>query len=97
MSGSHTPDEHTIPSEIDASLQRFSAALEGLCARRLAAQDFEGFERELPGLFVEAEREVLGQEFSGLDVDLPQVMIGGVVHHRVLRSSESYIPVRWGR
>jgi len=90
MPVSHTPAKHTIPSGINTSLQRLHAALEGLSRRGLAAADFEGFERELHGLFVVAEREVLGEELERLDVDLPQVMIGGQVHHRVLRSSETY-------
>jgi hypothetical protein len=79
-----------MPSGINASLQRLQVALEGLSARGLAAADFEGFERELHGLFVVAEREVLAEELEALDMDLPQVMIGGQVHHRVLRSSETY-------
>ena len=42
-------------------------------------------------LFTAAEREVLAEELARLDVDPPHVSIGGVRHHRVPRSPETYL------
>ena len=53
-------------------------------------EEFERFEREVHSLFVMAEREVLGDGLSRLDVDLPSVVIEGRVHRRVLRNTETY-------
>ena len=39
---------------------------------------------------MEAERDVLGEALEQLDVDLPSVVCDGHVHHRVLRSAETY-------
>jgi hypothetical protein len=61
-----------------------------LWSQREALEDFEGFEREVHALFAEAEREVLAEGLERLDVDLPLVVIEGQVHHRVLRSPETY-------
>lgn len=53
-----------------------------------AGEDVERFERNVHALFAEAEREVLAEELESLDV--PSVVIEGRVHHRVLRSCETY-------
>ncbi len=86
----HARADHTTPSSIERSLQRLEAALTRVSARPLASEDFECFEREVHALFVEAERELLGEELEKLDVDLPYIIIEGRRHHRVLRSSETY-------
>ena len=69
---------------------RLQASLTTLRAHHDPGEDFERFEREVHTLFVDAEREVLGEALERLDVDLPSVVIGGHVHHRVLRSAETY-------
>jgi hypothetical protein len=74
-----------------SALRRLGEALQGLSKRALAREDFERFEREVHALFNAAEREVLAEELARLDVDLPHVDIGGVCHHRVLRSTETYL------
>jgi hypothetical protein len=55
------------------------------------ADDFAQFECELHALFSQAEREILGEELARLDLDLPHVEIGGEVHHRAWRGSETYL------
>jgi hypothetical protein len=74
-----------------SALRRLGEALQALSKRALAGEDFERFEREVHALFTAAEREVLAEELARLDVDLPHVDIGGVCHHRVLRSTETYL------
>ena len=54
-------------------------------------QDFESFERAVHQRFVAAERAVLAGELQGLDVDVPEVSIGGPSHRRVLRCTETYL------
>jgi len=56
-----------------------------------AQQDFESFERAVHERFVAAERTVLAGELQGLDVDVPEVTIGGRCLRRVLRSTETYL------
>lgn len=73
------------------ALQRLQESLHALRAGNDAGgEDFERFERDVHALFVEAEREVLAEELERLDVDVPSVVIEGRVHHRVLRSCETY-------
>jgi len=85
----HTPKPKTT-STVNKALETLRTALETLSERQLAATDFEQFEREMHALFVHAERDVLAQELMCLDVDLPYLLIGGVKHHRVLRSAGRY-------
>jgi len=87
----HARALHATTDSISPSLPRLEAALERLSEREMARENFEDFEREVHALFVEAEREVLAEGLQGLDVDLPYVIIEGRRHHRVLRSSETYL------
>jgi hypothetical protein len=73
------------------ALLRLGESLQALWAQALAREDFERFEREVHALFIAAEREVLAEELARLDVDLPYVEVGGVRHHRVLKSTETYL------
>jgi hypothetical protein len=84
-----TNTAHT--SATTPALSRLGQSLQDLRERGLAGEDFERFEREVHGVFQAAEREVLAEELARLDVDLPFVEIGGVRHHRVLRSTETYL------
>jgi hypothetical protein len=80
-------------SEVAAAgaLRRLGETLQPLFERGLAHEDFGRFEHEVHALFVAPEREVLGEGLTGLDVDLPFVVIDGQRHHRVLRSTETYL------
>ena len=61
-------------------------------------EDMEKFEQEMHALFVAAEREALGVELARLDINRPEVEVGGVVHRQVERCGETYFsaagPVR---
>lgn len=52
---------------------------------------FEGFEREVRKHFSEAEREFIGEELARLDVTLPEVVIDGVRHRRVISGRGEYM------
>ena len=80
----------TIAKRTSASLGTLQASLSQLCEAGLAEQDFERFEREVHALFIAAERELLADELEALDIDVPEVIIGGQRHRQVLRSSETY-------
>lgn len=84
----HTAHRDALAS--DAPLARLAADLRKLRAVPAGELDFEQLEAKLHELFVTAEREVLGEELSRLDVDLPTVMLDGRRHRRVLRSSKIY-------
>lgn len=53
-------------------------------------EDFESFEFTLRDMLMEVENEAVGAELVKLDVDVPVVLIDGVEHRRVLRSSATY-------
>jgi len=74
----------------DATIERLQAAVVKLRAGCGAQESFESFENELHALFMQAEREVLAEELARLDVNRPQLMIDGQLHHRAVRSSETY-------
>ncbi len=84
----HTHQRDT--TDACSAVARLHASLTRLRASREAEEDFERFEREVHTLFVEAERDVLGEALEQLDVNLPRVVCDGHVHHRVLRSAETY-------
>jgi hypothetical protein len=71
-------------------IARLHGALSQLREQGIGSEGFEEREREIHALFVQSEREVLAEELEALDVDVPQLLIGGRKHYRVLRSSESY-------
>jgi len=75
----------------NAAIERLHKAVAELRARRGAEENFEGFEQELHAVFMDAECEILAEELERLDVNQPQLLIDGHLHHRVLRSSETYL------
>ena len=77
-------------SVTNKAIGQLREALQTLSERQVTMDDFEQFERELHGLFVDAERDVLAAELAQLDIDLPCVCIEGVKHRRVLRSPATY-------
>lgn len=52
--------------------------------------NFGEFERTLHTQFMEAEREILGEELAKADIDTDAVMIEGITCRRVLRSAQTY-------
>ena len=86
----HSCESVSNPTRASRALQSLHTAMSKLCEGGLANEDFERFERELHGLFNEAECEVLGEQLESLDVDLPYVSIDGRRHHRLFRSGETY-------
>src|SRR3970040_727619 len=52
--------------------------------------NFEEFERTLHAQFMEAEREILGEELAKADIDTDAVIIEGITCRRVLRSAQTY-------
>lgn len=56
-------------------------------------EDWENYEQTLHALFMEAECEVMAEEFARLDVDVPCLIIDGEMHHRVLRTPSTYVGV----
>lgn len=86
-------------TEVKAGTEIGGAALEGLLkfidAHRSSAcsheEGFEGFEREVRKRFSEAEREFIGEELARLDVSLPEVVINGVPHRRVVSGYGDYM------
>ena len=84
---------HSAAAQTNAPIGALGRLEEAIWHLRADAQhegNFETLERDLHALFVSAEREVLGEELEGLDIDVPSVVIDGEVHHRVLRSTETY-------
>ena len=95
---SHTCQRPAIAEEpassgdpIQQIICELSNDLRELSEQTSPQQDFERFEREVHQRFVAAERAVLAGELQRLDVDLPEVTIGGRRHRRVLRSTETYL------
>lgn len=87
----HNRTESVSEGGAAGALRRLGETLQPLFERGLAHEDFGRFEHEVHALFAAAEREVLGEGLTGLDVDLPFVVIDGQRHHRVLRSTETYL------
>ena len=53
-------------------------------------QHFEDYENEVHTLFAQAEREVLADDLSSLDVDAPAIKFNGACYHQALHSSAIY-------
>ncbi len=90
VSHSITETDTTPRTDARAALQCLQREVVAKISAMNEVEDFERFECEVHALFVTAEREVLGDGLSRLDVDVPAVVIDGRVHHRVLRGTESY-------
>ncbi len=53
-------------------------------------EEWEAYEDELHRLLMEAECEMMAEELTRLDVDVPFVVIDGKVHYGVLRTESTY-------
>lgn len=88
---SHAAAIDTMPhATLDASLDALRQFIEEHRARTIGSFDFEQFEKELHERIVALEREMLAEELSRHDVDVPAILINGEVHHRVLRCEQTY-------
>ena len=84
----HTAQADAI-STSDA-LAQLAAGLHELRSSTPGDMSFEDLEAELHRLFVNAERDVLGEELERLDVNVPQLLLDGQLYRRVLRSAMTY-------
>ena len=84
----HTTSHEAIAN--DEALARLATSLARLRELSPGAVGFEELEAQVHALFVAAERDVLGAELERLDVDVPQLVLDGQVHVRVLRSAMVY-------
>jgi hypothetical protein len=85
------------PNKITA-MQRLEEFLKARRCERKPVTDFEQFEKELHKIFAAAEAEVIGEELSRFDIDVPVIEIDGIIYRQVLRCEEEYFasagPVR---
>jgi hypothetical protein len=84
---------HTTQNDaraVNAVIERLHKAVAELRTRGGTEENFEGFEAELHAVLMDAECEILAEELQRLDVNRAQLLIDGQLHHRVLRSSETY-------
>jgi len=84
---------HTVQPDAKLSadaLTRLAAGLDELRSSAPGDMSFEALEAQLHRLFVNAERDVLGEELERLDVNLPQLLLDGQIYRRVLRSAMTY-------
>ena len=84
MKESHKVFSLGTPAEV--ALQEF------LCERRSVPPkyDLESFERELHGLMMAIERDLVGEELHRYDIDAPLVNVGGEIYRRVGGGTETY-------
>jgi len=73
-----------------SALQRLARFLRERDEDPNPVEDFESFEFEFRDMLMEVETEVVGAELGKFDVDQPVVLVDGVEHRRVLRSSATY-------
>lgn len=86
MRTSHATTSESIPSPIER--------LQGLLDDRrhdAVADDFRAFEERVHSLVGEIEREIIANELSRYDINEPAVVVDGVVHRFVLRSTKTYM------
>jgi hypothetical protein len=86
------------PARRADSWARLEGFLEEHRRRRGPQTGIEAFERELHARVAEVEREILAEELGRLDVDVPALLLEGVLHRRILRCEATYLsaagPVR---
>ncbi len=80
-----------VPSTSTSAVERLRSLLDGPADAAAPVRDFREFEEELHKVITAAERELLAAELARHDVDVPAVVVDGVVHRRVLRGAASYL------
>lgn len=86
----HSSKSEFTPADTSAALARLQQRVTEFLEGAAWGTDFECFERELHAAFSEAECEVTADGLQSRDINLPHVLIDGVVHYRVLRSPKTY-------
>lgn len=79
------------PTKSSAARMKLEAFLEEYRRRRGPQTGIESFERDLHAHIAEVEREIVAEELARLDVDVPVLLIEGVVHRRILRCEATYL------
>lgn len=86
---------HVVPSPSTGNLRAALKAIEekvaGLHACDPGKVDMLALEEELRAVFAAAEREAIALALAHVDVDVPEVMISGIRHKRVLRCEAPYM------
>ena len=104
--GRVVPAGMTIPNRAAATMQSTSVPSEALrgpleklrefletegMKSKTGPRSFADFEQELHERMMKAERDIVAAEMSKLDIDADAVVIGGKIHRRVLRQSQTYV------
>ena len=79
--------ESTTPTAVERLLQALTFRQDAT----EPVEDFRAFEESLHAVFAAAEREVLGHELARLDIDMPAVIVDGIVHTQVLRGTAPHL------
>lgn len=86
--------DSTTPSAMD----RLSQFVAERRQAKAPVADLAAFERELRQKVAALEQEVIAGELERFDLDVPELLVDGVLHRRVLRSQQTYLcsagPVR---
>ena len=72
------------------ALQQLEYKLVCLRQQHDPIRHFEKYENELHALFAQAERDVLEEDLSHLDINVPHIDINGLRYHRALQCSQTY-------
>ena len=83
----------SVPSEaLRGPLEKLREFLEteGMKSKT-GPRSFADFEQELHERMMKAERDIVAAEMAKLDIDADAIVIGGKVHRRVLRQSQTYV------
>ena len=79
-----------LASSKTSALDRLTGFLEARRTTGKPAANFEAFEREVHEMVTAVETEAIGEELERFDLDVPEVVIDGVTHRRVLRCQQTY-------
>lgn len=83
---------HILGEPVSSPLEKLRKFLEthGMNGKT-GPRAFADFERDLHARMMEAERDVIAAEMVKLDVDHDAIEVGGKVHRRVLRRTQTYM------
>ncbi len=72
------------------AVQQLEHKLTVLRQQNSPIRHFEDDDNDVHRLFAQAERDVLAEDVSGLDINVPAVEVNGTCYHRTLLCSETY-------
>src|SRR5262249_61586460 len=81
---------HDLLSSDTHAMDQLQAFLRQRRAAHEPVKDLETFEQELHRLFVAAEREALGHELAGFDLDVAALAVDEEGYHRVFMQATTY-------